>query len=118
MLPKSVLSVATAVWSAAPVDREPLVLAHWQYVATGAGTRHFVGYNWVRQEGRLSSRIVVLDHTKRMGVTQSLRTYLLEGEPLPGDRLEDDPAYVWRFWMLRNGVKNFEVVTEKALRGE
>lgn len=55
---------------------------------------HFVGYNLVTGDGRVSSRIVSYDKGSRTGVTRSGRTYKLSGEP----GTNGDAEYVWSIW--------------------
>ena len=107
------------VWKTQPIDVEPqLVLHDWQIVEIDGGSRHFVGYRRGLCEGRVWSDIVEFDREKQTGVTASGRVYRLEGPPLPGGRFKDDADYVWGVWVRREGVKFYEVVTERALRGE
>jgi hypothetical protein len=61
-------------------------------------TRHFVGYNHVTGEGRVSSPIVSWDPATRQGITRSGRRYELLGPP--GVNAESE--YVFAAWLRSN----------------
>lgn len=104
------------IWTATPVSETPhIVLTDWQIVQVEPyATRHFVGYNQTEQEGRVSSAIVRFDLEKRIGVTKSGRVYELRGDA----GRDPDAEWTWAGWADRNRVESYEVVTQKALRGE
>lgn len=63
-------------------------------------TRHFVGFNMMTSDGRVSSPIQTYEALIHTGVTRSGRKYELEGEP----GLDMESLYVWRQWCRFNGI--------------
>ncbi len=104
-----------SIWSVAPVDKAPTIsLVQWMIVETDKQQRHFVGYNYLEYEGRVSSAIVQFDKDSMSGITSSGRVYQLKG--VPG--INKDALYVWDYWRNFNGVQAWEDVTAQALEGE
>jgi len=68
-----------------------VVLERWSIRETSAGTRHFLGFNLVAGDGRVSTPIQSFDPVTRTGVTKSGSTYSLVG-PAGQDK---DAEYVW-----------------------
>ena len=97
-----------AIWKSAPVEDIPEVrLLRWSIRETEAGTRHFVGYNLVQREGRISTAITSFDARTRTGVTESGRTYRLEGRA----GADSDGEYVWNTFARLRGVESWRDVT-------
>ena len=88
------------IWSVAPIDEEPeIILTDWTVYEITSGlwpdkTRHFVGYNALGREGRVSSVIVQYDHEKAVGMTKSGRIYKLKGPQGSGS---SDGLHVWDY---------------------
>jgi len=84
------------MWVVPGVNEEPVVtLSRWTVrELSSTGTRHFVGYNMVENEGRVSSAIVDYDTETKMGTTSSGRVYELYGQP----GYNGDAEYVWERW--------------------
>lgn len=107
------------IWKPESVKEEPeVVLGKWQIYEVESElwegkTRHFVGYNYVYNEGRISSAIIEFDKEKMIGKTKSGRIYKLKGDP--GNNL--DSAYVWTFWRKRNKITSYKLIDIKKLIG-
>jgi hypothetical protein len=80
---------------------ESVVLERWSIRETDSGTRHFVGYSVMGDEGRVSTPLVTFDADSRTGTTASGSTYALVGRA--GN--DKDAEYVWshaaREWKVR-----------------
>lgn len=87
------------------VDAEPeAILMSWRVYEVDFGpdhgkSRHFVGYNTVTKDGRVSSPIQTWDRPSRTGVSRSGRLYTLSDERL-GFNL--DAQHVFNVWLRRN----------------
>jgi hypothetical protein len=68
-----------------------VVLERWSIRETSAGTRHFLGFNLVDGDGRVSTPIQSFDPVTRTGVTESGSTYRLVGRA----GHDQDAEYVW-----------------------
>jgi hypothetical protein len=101
-----------AIWTTRPVDEIPEIqLINWDVRELPDGDRHFVGWNIVEMEGRVSSKIVTFDQRYMTGVTQSGRVYQLLRAP----GTDSDAEYVWQAWCRINGV---ELATVKSVAKE
>ena len=90
------------------VDEQPeIYLERWSIRQTSAGNRHFVGFNVEDRDGRVSSRIVELDCARRIGVTESGRTYRLLGRA----GYSSDGEYVWNWYVRASSIENWEDIT-------
>ena len=104
-----IASMDMPIWNVPPPDIEPVaMLVIWRVFETNLGTRHFVGFDPIAEEGRVSSAIVGLDTDGACGSTSSGRVYRLEGPP--GDH--PDAAATWADWARHNGVTRASDVTE------
>lgn len=96
-----------SVWVAAPVNQVPgIVLRNWSIRQLPNGDRHFVGYNDLGREGRVSTKIVEFDVQRMRGKTRSGRVYELYGRP----GFNGDAEYVWGAWCQINRVDTDTVV--------
>lgn len=92
-------------YNPSPVHVEPdSVLRSWrvyelQLPGLPAATRHFVGYNLITGDGRVSSPIQSWDPVTRTGVTRSGRRYHLDDAD-PGFNL--DAEAVFSAWLRVN----------------
>ncbi|BEU25575.1 hypothetical protein [Paraburkholderia sp. 22B1P] len=85
------------------IDEMPVVpLACWSIRQTETGSRHFVGYNMLHCNGRVSTAITSFDADTRTAVTASGRRYRLEGRA----GADKDAEYVWgiavRAWRIES----------------
>ncbi len=102
-----------SIWRSRPVGEAPeIALEAWRILETAAGDRHFVGFRPERGTARVSSAIVELDTTTRVGVTRSGRRYVLDGPP-GVDITEGD--FVWTAWCQVNHVDSYRDVTDELL---
>lgn len=93
-----------------PVSSEPrAILTNWTVYETPEGDHHFVGYNLVTMDGRVSSKVVEFDKTTMLGKTRSGRVYELRGIPQPNG----DAEYVWNIWKRANNVTEFRDVSNE-----
>jgi hypothetical protein len=100
------------IWKTDPVDLEPeIILVRWRIMKTAREELHFVGARTDDLTGRVSSAIVELDLSRRVGVTRSGRVYALQGNP--GFNVDAD--YVWSWWCGANQVTAWEDVTNAVL---
>jgi hypothetical protein len=91
-----------AIWRTLPVGQEPTItLVCWRIVRLPNGDRHFVGYNRLRWEGRVSNVIAAFSQGRSMGRTRSGRIYRLEGDA----GRHSDADYVLGRWCAINGVE-------------
>ncbi len=103
------------IWCVAAVNEQPeIILCDWRVVQIEDGSRHFVGYNVVDREGRVSTDIVKFDPETMIGVTRSGRAYLLQGDP----GCHPDADATWDGWAALNKVQSATDVTETAKRGK
>jgi hypothetical protein len=70
---------------------DKVVLERWCVRETQTGSRHFVGFNIVGGEGRVSTPIQSFDPVMRTGLTASGSTYFLVGRA----GHDSDAEYVW-----------------------
>ena len=75
----------------AAIGGSDVVLGRWSIRETNSGARHFLGFNLVDGDGRVSTPIQSFDPVTRTGVTTSGSTYRLVG-PAGQDK---DAEYVW-----------------------
>ncbi len=79
-----------------------VVLELWCIRQTDSGTRHFVGYDIVNGDGRVSTPVVDFDPATGTGVTSSGSCYQLVGRA----GQNRDAEYVWalatRAWNVRS----------------
>lgn len=102
-----------AIWKSRPVADVPeIVLEAWRILETAAGDRHFVGFRAERETARVSSAIVSVDMSARIGITNSGRRYVLDGPP--GAEVEDG-NFVWTAWCQVNRVASYRDVTDELL---
>ena len=83
-------------------DAPSCVLIDWEIWEVDEGedrTFHFVGYNILENEGRVSSSIVSFDPESNTGVTRTGRRYELRGEA----GWNKHAAYVWSMWLTGYG---------------
>lgn len=98
------------VHKTSPVEAAPeVILTEWSVVELPDGKRHFIGWNKIDGEGRVSSAIVSYDKETKIAKTNSGRTYKLLGE----SGFNRDASYVWGVWMLINNVTDFRDVSEE-----
>lgn len=96
-----VASLLFGVHSALPPRLQPSVtLVRWQVLETKTGARHLLGHSVQDREGRVSTRIARWDPATRIAVTQSGRTYAVDG--MPGQ--DDDASHVFSMWAPANGI--------------
>jgi len=69
---------------------------------------HLCGYNVAGREGRVSSRIMEIDHDRRTVKTRSGRTYELQGD----SGVDADAFYVLGVWLTAHDIAEFEFLTE------
>ncbi|WP_207002729.1 hypothetical protein [Trinickia mobilis] len=97
-----------SIYISAGVGEVPQIyLECWSIRQTRDGDRHFVGFNIANRDGRVSSRIVELDCTHRVGVTTSGRRYRLLGRA----GYNSDAEYVWNWYLKNRGIESWEDVT-------
>lgn len=102
-----------AIWTVPDPASEPSIrLVRWRIFETERAERHFVGFDELNREGRVSSAIRSFDPATRRGTTSSGRAYELLGEP----GHDDDARYVWNAWALLNHVPYARDVTAEMLR--
>jgi hypothetical protein len=97
------------VWRTNDVTIEPEIELHLWKVLEADGSRHFVGYSYNGQEGRVSSAITMYNRARRLGTTKSGRKYKLVGAP----GFHEDADYVWGRWSKLNGINNVKDVTNE-----
>src|SRR5262245_60139722 len=91
------------IWKVRSISEQPsIALARWRVLETQTGARHLVGWNIEDAEGRVSSALTGFDQRRLRGVTQSGRTYQLEGEP----GYDADAQEVWNGWRVVNSVSS------------
>jgi hypothetical protein len=89
---KLISLIKSSIWKPPLVYDQPIIsLLQWSVMETPTGDRHFVGYNQVDCEGRVSSSIQSFDASTTKGVTRSGRIYQLVGEP----GYDSDALWVW-----------------------
>jgi len=107
-----------SIWKVAPLEVEPeIVLIDWAVYEVTSNlwpnkTRHFVGYSVSGGEGRVSSAINVFDRDKMVGITESGRTYQLQGPPGDGS---GDGRFVFDWWCQRNEIAEKIMIPEESL---
>lgn len=100
------------IWKPGTIKEEPeVILNPWQIYEVESElwkgrTRHFVGYNTIYKEGRVSSAIVEFDKNTMVGKTNSGRVYKLKEE----SGYNADASYVWEFWKKRNKITSCKLV--------
>lgn len=97
------------IWRTNAVAVEPEIELHLWKVLEADEARHFVGYSFNGQEGRVSSAIVKYNQAARRGTTRSGRVYKLVGPP----GFHEDADYVWGRWSTLNDVRNVKDVTHE-----
>ncbi|TDY21939.1 hypothetical protein B0G81_2177 [Paraburkholderia sp. BL6665CI2N2] len=90
---------------------DDVVLERWSIRETDTGTRHFVGFNIVNREGRVSTPILTFDPDSRTGTTESGSTYTLVGRA----GRDSDGEYVWGHAARAWKVKNWRDVTPELV---
>ena len=89
------------VWKPDNITVEPMViLSNWSIMELNDGSRHFVGYNVLLKEGRVSSAIQTFDKNTMSGITNSGRVYKLDGSA----GCNNDAHYVWQQWCNINSI--------------
>ena len=96
-LAKLLRNVRGGIWTVEPGD---VVLEHWRVFKLPDGTAHFVGFNTVEVEGRVSSSIRDFDFVTMTGHTKNGRGYTLAGP----SGYDDDAFYVLESWLLLNNI--------------
>ena len=87
--------------STPPPSLQPSVtLIRWQVLETKTGARHLLGQSVQDREGRVSTRIAHWDPATRIAVTQSGRTYAVDG--MPGQ--DENALHVSSMWAPPNGI--------------
>lgn len=100
------------IWLARSIDDVPeVILMRWRIFETEEGERHFVGTRHDRGTGRVSSAIVNIDMSTRVGVTRSGRKYVLDGPP----GTDVNGECTWAAWCHVNGVTRYRDVTDDLL---
>ncbi|MGA7778908.1 MAG: hypothetical protein WCA85_14535 [Paraburkholderia sp.] len=100
------------IYEGAPVDDEAeIVLARWSIRQTASGDRHFVGFNVLAQDGRVSTAIVAFDAATRTGITKSGRRYVLSGRA----GFDRDAEYVWGVVVRAREIHSWTDVTEQLV---
>lgn len=100
------------LWATAPITETPeITLMHWQLIRDSEGFVHAVGWNATEREGRVSSAIESCDGDGRRLITRSGRVYQLDGP----SGYDADALYVWQCWCLRNGIKEWLIVTDEHI---
>lgn len=109
------LIISGGVWATRPVAEQPhMQLIRWSVWEVGDGektTRHFVGYNVLDGEGRVSSKIIDFDPATKRGRTHSGRIYELVGHP----SYDQDGMYVWGRWLRANSIDDSRDVTDQVM---
>jgi len=102
------------VWGTRSVSEEPTILfVRWRIFRVldkSDNPRfglHLCGYNVAGHEGRVSSRIMQIDHDRMTVKTRSGRIYELQGD-FGGDA---DANYVLGFWLKMHNIADFELLT-------
>jgi len=101
-----------AIWKVS--DNPEVILTQWQVYELNDGSRHFVGYNSMNYEGRVSSSIKEFDKEKMIGITRSGRIYKLEGP----NGCNGDAQYVWNSWKIINNISECNEVTKEYIKEE
>lgn len=89
------------IWLPAASTAEPSVtLTSWAAFEVllpqiGSPTAHVVGFSEEGREGRVSSKVLRLDYSRRQATTSTGRVYRLSGPP----GLNGDAEYVWTQWL-------------------
>ncbi len=93
-----------------PVDRSPdVILAKWsvfEFNKNELTSRHFVGFNLLSLDGRVSSPIEVFDKETMTGITKSGRSYRLRGQ----SGVHEDALYVFFKWKVINGANDNMII--------
>jgi hypothetical protein len=105
-----------SIWKASDISETPHIqLSEWAIYEVQCGdrppSRHFVGYNLIEREGRVSSAIVEFDRKSLTGKTESGRIYSLVGE----EGYNSDARYVWAHWKRLNRVTNERLLIEEDM---
>lgn len=101
------------IWRPESVSEAPeVILSHWEVVELPDGDRHFIGYNTLKLEGRVSSKIVDYNKDSKIGTTRSGRTYKLTG---CCTERNDDAEYVWGIWKQLNKITEYKIVSKEYL---
>jgi hypothetical protein len=99
-----------ALWSTTSVKQTPnITLSNWavyEISKNESTTRHFVGWNEIEGEGRCSSAIQEYDVIRRIGTTNSGRTYQLVGNSIP---TSGDAFYVFSSWCEMNYISTSDI---------
>lgn len=97
------------VWKTPGVAKDPVIhLQRWCVMETQHGTRHLVGHNMDRWEGRASTAIQSIDPVTRTVTTLSGRVYELVGPA----GYDSNGTYVWNRWAAAVGWESKEVTSE------
>jgi hypothetical protein len=88
-----------------------VVLERWSIRETSGGTRHFVGWNIVECEGRVSTAIREFDGETRTGSTASGSTYRLVGRA--GN--DKDAEYMWGLAQQAWSISEWRDVTAELV---
>ena len=102
------------VWKPKTVQDEPeVVLTNWAIVELtselwAGSTVHFVGYNSLYREGRVTSPLMSYNPIKKSAITRSGRHYVLSGEP----GLNPDASYVFETYKRINKVDTVVSITK------
>lgn len=97
------------IWKTPGVAIDPVIhLQRWCVMETQHGTRHLVGYNMDRREGRASTAIQSVDPASRTVTTLSGRVYELVGPA----GYDSNGSYVWNRWAAAVGWESKDVTEE------
>ncbi|CAN7177324.1 hypothetical protein [Caballeronia sp. LjRoot31] len=88
-----------------------VVLERWSIREAGDGRRHFVGFNIIDFEGRVSTPIRSFDSVTRTGSTESGSTYELVGRA----GSDKDAEYVWTQAARAWNIKTWKDVTQNLV---
>lgn len=111
------------IWGAASIEEEPEIILRGVTIYEVSSTfykertRHFSGYNIYGFEGRASSPIIEFDCIKKIGKTQSGRTYKILNEKARFSEY-GDISYVWNFMVKRDNLFDIIDVTHEVLNVE
>lgn len=90
---------------------DKVILERWSIREVSSGARHFVGFNIVRGDGRVSTPIVSFDPVTRTGRTITGSTYELVGRA----GRDNDAEYVWGIASKAWKIEHWRDVTSELV---
>jgi hypothetical protein len=90
---------------------EKIYLERWQIRRSNTGDLHFVGFNVVDCDGRVSTPVKTFDPVKRTGITASGSSYRLVGRAGHCS----DAEYVWRIASKVWGITSWTDITAELV---